>query len=306
MQPIHIPPSLARTMREMYGAEGEAWLRDLPALLDAYARRWSITILPPFPNLVYNYVAPALTADGAPAVFKLGMPDGEARDQIAALRIFDGRGIARLLAGDAEGGALLIERLLPGTSLVQLAPEDDEAATAIAAEVMRALWRPAPAEHTFPTTEEWADGLARLRAEFGGGTGPFDARLVERAERLFAELHASAGAPMLLHGDLHHDNILSAEREPWLAIDPKGVVGEPAFEVGALLRNQLPTTEAEMRRITERRVSQLSEALGIERERILGWNLAQAVLSAWWSYEDHGHGWEETMLLAQITDDLMR
>jgi streptomycin 6-kinase len=305
MQSIHIPEALASTMREMYGAKGEVWLRDLPTLLGEFERRWSLTILPSFPNLSYNYVAPAVRADGTPAVFKVGMPDGEAQEQIAALRLYDGRGIARLLESDAERGALLLERLSPGVSLVRLAPENDEAATAIAAEVMGRLWRPAPPDHPFPTTAHWSGGLERLRAEFGGGTGPFDARLIERAERLFAELEASAGPPMLLHGDLHHDNILSAEREPWMAIDPKGLAGEPAYEVGALLRNQLPRDQAEIRRLTGRRVDQLSEALGLDRERILGWSLAQAVLSGWWSYEDHGHGWEEVMTLAAAIDELM-
>ena len=99
---------------------------------------------------------------------------------------------------------------------------------------------------------------------------------------------------MLLHGDLHHGNILSAERQPWLALDPKGVVGEAEYEVGALLRNPMPQIldEAQPRQLLSRRVDQLAEELGFDRARLIGWGLAQAVLSAWWTYEDHGHGWE--------------
>jgi streptomycin 6-kinase len=167
---------------------------------------------------------------------------------------------------------------------------------------MRQLWRPAPADHPFPTTARWAQGLDRLRAEFGGGTGPFPRKIVEQAESLYNDLLASAGEPVLLHGDLHHFNILTAERAPWLAIDPKGVVGEPAYEIGALLRNpDLDRyTPAEMKILQGRRVELLSAALPVDRARILGWGIAQAVLSAWWDYEDHRRGWEPMVALAEI------
>jgi streptomycin 6-kinase len=127
--------------------------------------------------------------------------------------------------------------------------------------------------------------------------------LVEQAEVLFAELIASMGKPVLLHGDLHHFNILTAEREPWLAIDPKGIVGEPAYEVGALLRNPNQAI-ATNPKILARRIDQLSAELTIDRARIIGWGLAQAVLSGWWDYEDLGYGWEPMIELAARFDQL--
>src|SRR5262249_48229170 len=147
-------------------------------------------------------------------------------------------GMVRLLAGDQERGIMLLERLRPGVSLLHHA--DDAAATEIAARVMCQIWRPVPPDHPFPTAARWASGLQRLRARYDGGTGPLPTAMVERAEALFVELLATSAEPVLLHGDLHHDNILSAEREPWLAIDPKGLVGEPAYEPGSWLRNWLP------------------------------------------------------------------
>ena len=93
-----------------------------------------------------------------------------------------------------------------------------------------------PPEHRFHDVWEWMRGLERLRSAFDGGTGPFPAPLVERAE---AHLGNPSGQNLVLHGDLHHYNILSAEREPWLAIDPKGIVGEPEYEAAAFLRNNL-------------------------------------------------------------------
>lgn len=301
---LPIPNDFARAMAEVYGDEGVEWLKRLPALVREFERRWSVCAGPPFPNLTYNYVLPARRADGTEAVLKLGVPNPELLTEFEALRLFDGRGIARLLEADAERGVLLVERLVPGMPLSIL--EDDDRATLIAAQVMRDLWRPLPADHTFPSTRRWAKGLGRLRVQFGGGTGPLPARLVEQAERLFSELHASAREPVLLHGDLHHDNILAAQRSPWLALDPKGLAGEPEYETGALLRNpvtRLPQVP-DLDRVLARRIALLSEALGFDRARLRDWALAQAVLSAWWSIEDHAHGWEPAIRVAESLSEL--
>jgi streptomycin 6-kinase len=298
-----LPENFVHTQLELYGERGQQWLERLPLLLAECEQRWGITVLPPFSTLSYNYAAPATRADGADVVLKLGLPNPELTNEIEALRVYAGRGICRLLEADPEQGSLLLERLQPGAMLTTVS--DDEQATAIAAQVMRQLWRPAPAQHNFPTIARWAKGLERLRSTFNGGVGPFPLYLVEQAERLFEELIHSMSEPTLLHGDLHHFNILSAQRETWLAIDPKGVVGEPAYEVGALLRNPSTRVISDVR-VQTRRVDQLAAELSIDRERILGWGLAQAVLSGWWSYEDHGHGWEPSLALAGLFAELMR
>jgi streptomycin 6-kinase len=297
---VDIPADFIRTTKEVHGEAGERWLEQLPGLLAACARRWSLKILPPFAGLSYNYVAPAVRLNGAEVILKAGVPNRELLAEIAALEWYAGRGAVQLLAADPEKGLLLLERLRPGAMLVEL--DDDKQATAIAAQVMRRLWRPAPPGHHFPTIADWAAGLGRLRDEFDGGAGPFPARLVSMAEGLFTELIASQGEPVLLHGDLHHYNILAAERQPWLAIDPKGLVGEPEYEVGALLRNPSPQMSTNGR-ILARRLDQLAAELGFDRARLAGWSLAQAVLSAWWSYEDHGHGWEAAIACAQALAD---
>ncbi len=108
--------------------------------------------------------------------------------------------------------------------------------------------------------------------------------------------------PVLQHGDLHHDNILSAERQAWLAIDPKGVAGEPAYEVAALLRNPMPQllSMPNLGLVMARRVDLLSEYLSLDRTRLVAWGLAQAVLAAWWDFEDHGHGGEQWLTCAEL------
>jgi streptomycin 6-kinase len=302
---LNLPHDFQQRVRGVHGAAGEAWLRRLPVLLDEAATRWSLRLLPPFEPLTYNYVAPAVCADGREAVLKAGVPHRLLRNEIAALRHFDGRGAVRLLAADAEAGLLLLERLRPGTPLVRV--KDDEAATAAAAGVMRHFWRPPPPlPHDFPSVVDWGKGFDRLRACFQDGTGPLPPRLVERAERLYAELCASAGPPVLLHGDLHHWNILAAERAPWLALDPQGVVGEPAYETGALLRNPFPEilSMPSPRRILARRADQLADLLGFDRQRVRGWAFAQAILSAWWELEDRGEDAPQWIAAAELLDDL--
>lgn len=303
---VTIPAPFARAMREVYGEAGEAWARSLPRLVDDYAARWSLTVLPPFAPLTYNYVAPVVRADGSEAVLKLGVPNRELACEPVALRLFNGRGSVRLIEAEPERGALLLERLRPGAALETIA--DDEAATTAAALVMRELRVAAPPDSPLPTVETWSRGLSRLRERFNGATGPLSEQLVERAERLFAELFASSASPLVLHGDLHHGNILSATRLPWLAIDPKGVIGEPAYETGALLRNPLPGLlhRPNLARVLARRVDQLAEILELDTERIAGWAIYQAVLSAAWSIEDHGAGWEPAMECARLLATVRR
>ena len=230
-----VSADFARRIVELHGPAGADWLTRLPDIIADCERRWSLTVMPPFDPLSYNYVAPAIGPDGTATVLKAGVPHRELTAEMEALELYGGHGSVQLLQADPEQGVMLLERLLPGCSLSSLA--DDEQATSQAAHVMRELWRPAPLGHTFATTRDWSAGLTRLRNHFGGTTGPFPTALVEAAERLFSELHTDSTEQVVLHGDLHHDNILSGTREAWLAIDPKGVVGEPTYETGAFLRN---------------------------------------------------------------------
>jgi streptomycin 6-kinase len=285
---MFIPNDFARAVVAFRGAEGESWLRSLNSIVEECAARWSLEVGPPFLPLSYNYVASATRADGARLVLKVCFPDAEAATEREALRLFDGHGSVRMLDSDAEHGALLLERLEPGTKLAEMCETDDEGATSFAASVMRTLRRPAPDAHDFPSVARWGEGFGRHRARFGGKTGPIPVRLFEEAEALFRDLNDSAAEAVLLHGDLHHENILAAHRGPWLSIDPKGVVGEPAYEVGALLRNPNNQILAwpNLARVMERRVRQLSDELGFKRERVRGWGLSQAILAAIWSCED--------------------
>jgi len=288
---------------DVHGDLGVAWLARLPALVAEVAGRWSLTVLPPFPELSYNYVAPAIGPGGAALVLKAGVPHSELWDEIDALRLYDGRGIARLVAADREQGVLLLERVLPGESLRTVTDDDEQAR--VVAEVLGALDGVAlPDGHGFRTIAHLARGFERLRATFGG-FGPFPPERVIRAEALFHELATETTAVRLIHGDLNPGNVLRATRSPWLAIDPKGYAGDPLWDVATFL-NDPPAglLAGDLRRLQARRVARLAEVLGQPRDAILAWAEAHAVLSAWWSYEDHGAGWEPGMGLAALYADL--
>ncbi len=219
---------------------------------------------------------------GAPMVLKVPRPDDDEANGAVVLRHYDGHGAVRVL--DVMDGGMLLERLAPGEPLRALVRAGrDDAATAVICDVAAALHRSGPPTDGHPRIEDWGRGFGRYRRlRDRTVAGP----LVDRAEAVFRDLAASQGGRRLLHGDLQHYNILRDEERGWVAIDPKGVLGEAAYEMGAALRNAMggrgrcadPGT-------VDRRGGIRAERLALERARILGWAYAQAVLSAIWSVE---------------------
>lgn len=297
---MNLPASFTKTILSTFGHRGHDFLASLPDLVAEAAHRWQLTEIEPVPNLSYNFVAFARRSpsEASEVVLKLGPPNPEFTSEIAALRLFDGRGAGRLLDADAAGGMCLLERLRPGEMLANL--KDDAQASHIAADLMLQLWRPMDPRPDLIRLRDWFKGFERLRTRYEGSTGLLDRGLVERAEAAATDFLAEAYAPTLIHGDLHHFNILSSERG-WLAIDPKGVIGPAAYEVGPLLINPWVVSGVvpETAQLTAQRISILSERLGLEKQRIRDWGLAHAVLSAWWSLEDNSD-WRPAMDCATI------
>ena len=206
----------------------------------------------------------------------------------AALRHFDGRGAVRLLA--YADGASLLERAVPGRRLSDLIRDGrDDEATVILCDVTAALHRPdvPAADVGFRTVVDWGQGFDRYRRS---GDAAVPLWLVDRAAAVFDEMAASQEAPRLLHGDLHHFNVLLDAERGWVAIDPKGVIGEPAYEFGAALRNPwgdgFDRAVCASPAVADRRSRIIAERLGVDQRRVLAWGFAQAVLSAVWSRED--------------------
>ena len=219
-----------------------------------------------------------------PVVLKVLRAPGDewlAGNVIAAFR---GRGMVRVL--DCAEGAMLLEEINPGVPLVDLtaAGRDDEACVVFAQVLSSMAPDPAPAQ--VPTAADWGRGFERHAATVDTQIPP---DLLSQAQEVYASLVATQKGPRLLHGDLHHENILLDAARGWLAVDPKGVIGELEFELGAWLRNPLgyPDLFTQPSAI-DRRLERLCARLPIDPSRTLGWAFAQGILSAIWTVEDEG------------------
>jgi streptomycin 6-kinase len=284
---MQLPEEFMSTIRNIHKEEGEKFLALLPSLIEEVSQRWGLSDVRAVSNLSFNFVAFA-KRDDENVILKMAVPNLELTSEMTALKLFNGEGACRLLEHDEERGMLLLERLKPGTMLSEL--EDDDESTHIAADVMLSIHRRGgvtpPLQNKFIKLSDWFDGLKKIRPHFNGGTGPFPKEILERVESFLPELFADQDVK-LMHGDFHHFNILSSERG-WLIIDPKGVLGPAGYEVGPFMINPWDgfSDGNSFKVQAERRVSIFSERLGWERQKIIRWSLAHAVLSAWWSIED--------------------
>lgn len=306
---LTVPPALARNVAEVWGDRGRDWLDGLPGLIAAVTRDWGLTPAEPY-LLSFNWVVPVTRADGTPAVLKLGVPSPDLRRETAALRVYDGNGAVRLLAEDADRGALLLERAEPGTPATALVPHHDERATAVLIGAGRRLHRPPPAGCPLPELGDEGRRWFRSHLRRFPGDDPLPRRVVEQAARLFDDLCADAPQRLVLHGDLHHDNVIRARREPWLAIDPHGFVGDPGYDCGAMLYNPWPDRrEDDLLALVPRRVEQLADGFGLPAGRVVAWGFVTGVISEVWTAEGGTPGsraWDTAMLLQPCLDGVHR
>lgn len=277
------------------------WRRALAARADELARDWRLALGPVLPGSTQGLVRAARLADGTEAVLKLEKPGQGVAAQAAALAAWNGDGAARLLRLDAGRGALLLERLRPGTPLARLSADGrDAAATEVLAGLMRRLHRPAPAGAVLADAHGWIRAIDACR---DAGLEP---GLRDRALGLYRDLNASARPPLLLHGDLHHGNVLR-DGTGWRAIDPFGAVGEPGFDAGTLLTTPAGwlARRRDLAPLLARRVALLAERLGEDPARIAAWGFVVGVLKTVWDIEDGtgaGRQWRAaTEALAAMT-----
>ena len=307
-QAVSLPERFVENIRGLHGEAGEKWLARLPLLVREIGEKSALEIEPPFSNLSYNFVAPCTRlTDGVKAVLKIAFPEKDPliASEAKMLKILDGRGCVGFLDYDREYCALLMERLLPGENLIEICRRDDERATAIAIELLRKCWG-LPASTVaaeFPTLEKWIESLARADST------KLPSDLIKKAQIYFGELLAAGGENFLLHGDFHHENILSGSqngRAPFLAIDPKGIIGEMGFEISVFLNNPRSwvLNHPEKERVLKKRLEMFSAGFGIEPENLRKWAFSEAVLSAWWTIEDNGEGWEKWLAYAGVWETI--
>lgn len=263
-----LPTRLVETCT--YNSEWGSWLAELPALLSTLEARWELTLGEPFdgPSVSCSFVAPATRTDGSTAIFKVGIPAMESRDELAGLRFWAGDGVVQVLESDDASRAFLMERCEPGT-LLRTLPEPEQ--DVVLARLLRRLWRKPTEPHPFRH-------LSEMLMFWGSETRADEARwpdpdLVREGLVLFDELARPSPEDVLLATDLHASNILMAEREPWLVIDPKPFVGDPAYDgTQHLLHN---CTER-LRANPKDTIPRVAELLGLDSTRLRLWLFARA------------------------------
>jgi streptomycin 6-kinase len=235
--------------------------------LEAACERWSLTLGEPYEPGAAGHATRARFEDGTPAVLKLVHPHRESEHEGDALDFWDGVGAVRLLAREETGHVLVLERCEPGTTLSRLDPDD---ALDVMIGLLPRLWR--PAGKPFHSLADEAAWWASYLPELWRG----DPKLLDAALDAIATLSPTQGEQVLLHQDLHFDNVLAAQREPWLVIDPKPLVGEREFAVAPIARS---SELGHGKKNVLHRFDRITSELGLDRERARGWTIAQTV--AW-------------------------
>ncbi|WP_316568766.1 aminoglycoside phosphotransferase family protein [Neobacillus sp. YIM B06451] len=286
---LDLPEDFIRKITGAFGEAGEKWLAGLEGQIRHYSEKWNLVIEGPVPNLSYNYVTKAKDIKGTPVILKLGVANGEFKNEVRAVKAYKGNSFVKLLVEDAENGAMLLERLLPGHNLSTL--EDEEQVTREYINVWRKIRTPIPAGVNFPSVKDWASGLDRYKAMFPEGGEPIPFEAVDTAASFFKEL-AGLGEEQLLHGDLHHENILYAEGRGWVAIDPKGVIGHPYFDIISFLVNYV-NEKPNPKELLKLRIDLICNEVSMDRKLLLKAAVSLSTLYACWGIEDKTD-WKDT------------
>ncbi|WFE27882.1 aminoglycoside phosphotransferase family protein [Solwaraspora sp. WMMD791] len=299
---LAVPAELAASHATYFGEAGRAWIAALPHLAAATMDRWGLRPDGPASCGAIALVLPVVQADGSPAMLKLQPIDEETVGEPVALRAWGGDGAVRLLRHDAHSGTMLLERLDADRTLA-VVPDDLTALRILSQLLARLTSVAAP-----PAVRRLADvaagmldrvpqALVRLPAA--------DHPLIRRCAAAVQELLPEAG-DRLLHWDLHYDNVLASRtdssgfgsaasdsREPWLAIDPKPLAGDPCFELLPALHNRWDDVVAtgDVPRAVRRRFDLTTEILGVDRERSVSWTLGRVLQNLLWESEAGGQAW---------------
>lgn len=272
---MNFPEPFIERVSQTWGDVGRRWLSELPRRIDDVADRWRLSDIEPFENLTHHYVAKVQRGPRR-MVLKLGVPRPGLAQEVAALSAFPDAAAVRCLRFDPERGAILLERLEPGVPLeAHWTPETDAESTRILAGLMNRFPAAPISGVGFPRVLDW---LAAIREN--------PVPMQQEALRLIEAIDSDALDVRLLHGDLHHGNVLS-HRGAHAMIDPKGVLGPSAFEAYALFHNPVGASEAQLVKLLPSRLEIVTRATGRTAPEIARWSFLGLILSMAWDVQDH-------------------
>ena len=293
MPTVPLPPEVLAFAER--GDDWAAFVDRLPRLLREVIDEWGLAV-DGAPGHGYCSLVVPVRRDDLPAVLKLTFPDVESEHEALGLQRLGGAGAVRLLAADPHRSALLLERLHP-TDL-------DSLPVVEACEVVAGLYDrihvPAPAQLRSVTTylDRWTPQLRALPRD-----APVPHRLVEQALALVADLFGGDESGVMVHGDLHYQNVLAADREPWLVIDPKPMRGDRHYEPAPMLWNRWDEAVAtgDLRAAIRRRFHTLVDAAGLDEDLARDWVVVRMVYNALWELQDHPDAPDRDWLTTCVT-----
>lgn len=296
---MNLPQSFLANILAIYGRDGETWLTGLNKRVETLAGIWNFREVRIVPNLTFNFIATVTrNADNETAVLKICPTGRSLQPEVQWLEHYDNAAVT-VFALDQNQDAFLMEYCKPGTSLKDfLDQHGDEAATRQLCGVMKKLRKKHGQDSSFRHLSELIPDLQSLKRI----TQP---RFFSKAQALFSELTSDRSGDVLLHGDLHHDNILLHHTD-WKVIDPHGYIGDPVAETGVLMYNpvgSLPTGAA-LASLIDKRIGVLSEELEYDRKRIQAWGFCMTMLSAAWNAEDFGSQAKVELEIARVINNL--
>lgn len=257
---------LISNITSCYGDVGIKWINDLPALIDKIAKKWLLDDIEVFPNLSFNYVVSARQSNNLVAL-KISIDKQSSLNEYNSLKTFNGLGAVKLINYCDEYNAILMERALPGSSLLEYAENYNSKAIPIACDVIKALQSNKTHTNNFINITEWLSNL-------DNNIDAIPQEYLTKSRLLRDELIKSTSHEILLHGDLHHDNIILNDKS-WIAIDPKGIIGDPTSEYFGIIRNP------------EEDIRLISQITKYDYTRIKNWCFVRTVLNAVWCAEDN-------------------
>ncbi|MFJ2058597.1 aminoglycoside phosphotransferase family protein [Streptomyces sp. NPDC087908] len=280
---IQVPEQLVASQVKYNGEAGRAFVAGLPRLAGEFLDRWGLTVTGPSMYGMASLVLPVeRAADGTPAALKMQILDEETEGEPVGLRVWDGGGVVRLLDHDAATGTMLLERLDEARPLSSVA-DTREAMGVVAGLLERLVALPAP--EGMRGLGDIAAGMLADVPDAAGLLGAEDAAVLRDCAAAVREVAGEPG-DRLLHWDLHLDNVLAAEREPWLAIDPKPLAGDPGFDLLPALMDRFDPADVLWR------FDLLAEVVG-DRGRAVAWTLGRVLQNGLWDVEDGEPGLDQ-------------
>lgn len=278
-------PLFETNIINIHGDEGRIWLGQLPEIINNITRKYNLSYLKPLENLSYNYVLAGMIGDKQ-IVLKLSPDILGLKKEFETLEYFNGHGAIKPLF--QEDGALILERALPGISLKSYFPNKDDEAIEIVCTVMKKLHSITQNQPNLSHAEFISASFINKKKILNNLDNHNFQHHFNKAQIILNNLLETSGPAILLHGDLHHDNIISHNGD-LLAIDPKGVWAEATYEVAAFIRNPIPELLAydNAIEIITSRISLFAKKLYLSEDRIKAWSYVQAMQAWIWALEDN-------------------